>query len=204
MTQLTELVIATNNPGKLKEIERFLQGVPVRLFSQSEFHDIPEISEDGASFTENALKKARVVCKVTGRSALADDSGLCVDALGGRPGVHSARYAGEGASDRENLRKLLEAMKSVEVQERTAHFVCVLALVLSDGQEKLFEGSCTGRILSNPLGSNGFGYDPVFFFEPLGMTFAQMDADTKSTVSHRGKALREFAAYMRLFPGMRA
>jgi len=202
MPELTELVIATNNPGKMKEIQRFLHGLPIRLLPLSEFDHIPEISEDGESFTENALKKARVVSEVTGKSALADDSGLCVDALGGKPGIRSARYAGEGASDQENLGKLLDDMESVPVDERTAHFVCVLALVEPNGAEKLFEGTCSGRILCNAVGANGFGYDPVFFFEPLRMTFAQMDAGTKSEVSHRGKALEEFAAYMRLLAGI--
>ncbi|MDQ1239744.1 MAG: XTP/dITP diphosphohydrolase [Thermodesulfobacteriota bacterium] len=202
MTQQIELVIATRNPGKLREIEGFLQGIPVQLFSLSEFDQVPDIAEDGASFTENALKKARIVCAITGRSALADDSGLCVDALDGKPGIYSARYAGEEASDQKNLQKLLEEMKSVPPRARTAHFVCVLALVDPNGQEKIFEGSCTGTIITRSRGNNGFGYDPVFFFEPLGLTFAQMDPVVKSTVSHRGKALRQFAAYMRSAAGM--
>ncbi len=202
MTQHIELVIATRNPGKLREIEGFLQGLPVQLFSLSEFDQVPDIAEDGASFTENALKKARIVCSITGRSALADDSGLCVDALDGKPGIYSARYAGEEASDEKNLQKLLEEMKSVPPRGRTAHFVCVLALVDPSGQEKIFEGSCTGKIITRPLGKNGFGYDPVFLFEPLGLTFAQMDPVVKGTVSHRGKALRQFAAHMRNAAGL--
>jgi XTP/dITP diphosphohydrolase len=202
MTQQTELVIATRNLGKLREIEGFLKEIPVQLFSLSEFDQVPDIAEDGATFAENALKKARIICAITGKSALADDSGLCVDALYGKPGIYSARYAGEEASDEKNLQKLLEEMKSVPLHSRTAHFVCVLALVYPNGQEKIFEGSCTGKIITRPRGKNGFGYDPVFLFEPLGLTFAQMDPVVKSTVSHRGKALRQFAAHMRNAAGL--
>jgi XTP/dITP diphosphohydrolase len=198
MTQLpTQMIIATMNQGKLKEVKEALVGLPIQLLSLRDYPLIPEIVEDGLTFTENALKKARAVCQATGLTTLADDSGLCVDALEGRPGVFSARYAGQGASDEENYRKVLQEMKDVPDAMRSAHFVCVLALVEPDGQERIFEGSCQGRITKEPIGNQGFGYDPIFFFEPMGVTFAEIDSAAKSIVSHRGKALRQFAAYIR-------
>ncbi|MGC8908051.1 MAG: XTP/dITP diphosphatase [Desulfomonilaceae bacterium] len=198
MTQLpTQMIVATMNQGKLKEVKEALAGLPIQLFSLRDYPSIPEIVEDGVTFTENALKKARAVFQATGLTTLADDSGLCVDALEGRPGVFSARYAGHGASDEENYRKVLEEMKHIPDAMRSAHFVCVLALVEPGGHEKIFEGSCHGKITREPVGDKGFGYDPIFFFEPMGVTFAQIDSAAKSIVSHRGKALRQFAAYLR-------
>ncbi len=195
--QLKQIIIATRNQGKLSEVEEFLVGLGIRLVSLRDYPFLPDIVEDGLTFTENALKKARAVFQATGMSVLADDSGLCVDALEGRPGVFSARYAGIGASDEENCKKLLEEMKGVPDGMRSARFVCALAFVDSKGQEKIFEGSCFGKITKTPVGGNGFGYDPIFYFEPLNTTFAQIDSAAKSIVSHRGKALRQLARHIR-------
>ena len=167
------------------------------FLSLSEVPDVPEVVEEGATFEENALKKARVIAYSTGIATLADDSGLCVDALDGRPGVHSARYAGESASDEEKYMRLLEEMEDVSDLGRSARFVCALALVAPDGEEALFHGICEGLITREPRGSSGFGYDPIFFFEAAGCTFAEMDQESKNRVSHRGRALRKFAEFLR-------
>jgi XTP/dITP diphosphohydrolase len=167
------------------------------FLSLSEVPGIPEVVEDGETFEENALKKARVMAYSTGIVTLADDSGLCVDALDGRPGVHSARYAGDNASDEEKYLRVLEEMEGVPDSGRSARFVCALALVAPDGDEKLFRGVCEGRITREPRGSSGFGYDPIFYFEEAGCTFAEMDRESKNRVSHRGRALRQFADFLR-------
>jgi len=192
-----QLIVATNNQGKLRELEEVLTGLPIRILSLRDYPLIPDIIEDGFSFAENALKKARAVFQAVGVPTLADDSGLCVDALEGRPGIFSARYAGSGASDEENYLKILKEMKDVADDIRSAHFVCALALVERNGNEKVFEGMCHGKITREPVGRNGFGYDPIFYFEPLNSTFAEIDSSAKSIVSHRGKALRKFAQYIR-------
>lgn len=197
-----QMIVATTNQGKLKEVQDVLAGLPIELVSLRDCPSIPDIIEDGLTFTENALKKARGVFQATGMPVLGDDSGLCVDVLNGRPGIYSARYVGEGASDEENYMKVLEEMKEVPAGLRSAHFVCVLAFVEATGQEKVFEGKCRGKITMEPVGAKGFGYDPIFYFEPMGMTFAEMDASEKSIVSHRGKALRKFSAYIRRCTGM--
>ena len=192
-----KILIATTNQGKVQEIRNLVKGLPALFLSLSEVPDIPEVLEDGATFEENALKKAREMAYSTGIVTLADDSGLCVDALDGRPGVHSARYAGEDASDEEKYLRVLEEMQDVPDSERSARFVCAVALVAPDGEEKLFRGVCEGRITREPRGSSGFGYDPIFYFEEAGCTFAQMDQESKNRVSHRGRALREFAEFLR-------
>lgn len=192
-----KILIATTNQGKVQEIRNLVKGLPALFLSLSEVPDIPEVLEDGTTFEENALKKAREMAYSTGIVTLADDSGLCVDALDGRPGVHSARYAGEDASDEEKYLRVLEEMQDVPDSERSARFVCAVALVAPDGEEKLFRGVCEGRITREPRGSSGFGYDPIFYFEEAGCTFAQMDQESKNRVSHRGRALREFAEFLR-------
>jgi XTP/dITP diphosphohydrolase len=192
-----KILIATTNQGKVQEIRNLVKGLPALFLSLSEVPRIPEVVEDGATFEENALKKARVMAYSTGIVTLADDSGLCVDALDGRPGVHSARYAGDNASDEERYLRLLEEMADVPDPARSARFVCVLALVAPDGEEKLFRGVCEGRITRDPQGSSGFGYDPIFYFEEAGCTFAEMDRESKNRVSHRGRALRQFAEFLR-------
>ena len=192
-----KVLIATTNQGKVQEIRNLVKGLPALFLSLSEVPGIPEVVEDGATFEENALKKARMMAYSTGMVTLADDSGLCVDALDGRPGVHSARYAGDNASDEEKYLRVLEEMADVPDPARSARFVCAVALVAPDGEENLFRGVCEGRITREPQGSSGFGYDPIFYFEEAGCTFAQMDQESKNRVSHRGRALRQFAEFLR-------
>ncbi len=183
------LVLATRNPGKIREFRSLLSGFDVEIKGLDEFGPIPKPIEDGSTFEENAYKKAHHTAKILGYPAMADDSGLVVLALGGDPGVHSARYAGEGASDEENNRKLLRALKGVS--DRKAAFECVLAIAVPQGPGLLYEGRCEGEISTSPQGGNGFGYDPVFWYPPEGKTFAQMSEEEKNRVSHRGRAMRE-------------
>jgi len=198
MFKITDkILIATTNQGKVQEIRGLVRDLPVVFLSLPDVSDVPEVVEDGATFEENALKKARVMAHATGMVTLADDSGLCVDALEGRPGVHSARYAGESATDEEKYMRILEEMQDVPESERSARFVCALALVNADGEEALFRGVCEGQITRDPRGTFGFGYDPIFFYEEAGCTFAEMDREAKNSVSHRGRALREFADFLR-------
>lgn len=190
------IVIATRNSGKIREIKDLVADLPVRFRSLDEAPAAPDVVEDGATFEENALKKARETSSATELPVIADDSGLCVDALGGRPGVHSARYAGEGASDEDKCASLLEELKNTPDRDRGARFVSVLALVYPEGTERVFIGECPGRITHEPRGSEGFGYDPIFLYEQTGLTFAEMSREDKNRVSHRGAALRAFADYL--------
>lgn len=183
------LVLATRNRGKSREIRSYLEGCPVEIKDLNDFGPIPEVVEDGKTFEENAYKKASFTAKVLGLPALADDSGLEVEALGGAPGIHSARYAGEGATDAENNAKLLRELRGKK--NRRARFHCVLSLAVPSGFALTYEAFCEGVILEKPRGSRGFGYDPLFYYPPLMKTFAEMTAEEKSSVSHRGKALRE-------------
>ncbi|MFZ5865341.1 MAG: XTP/dITP diphosphatase [Thermodesulfobacteriota bacterium] len=196
------ILIATRNKGKVREIRDLVAKLPVKFLSLDDVAKAPDVVEDAATFEGNALKKARILADATGIPALADDSGLCVDALGGRPGVHSARYAGEGASDADRIAKLLNEMRDVPEQQRSAQFVCAVALAWPDGQSTMFMGTCEGQITREPRGLGGFGFDPVFYFPEAGCTFAEMDRQAKNQVSHRGKALRQLAEYLTtLAPG---
>jgi len=190
------IVVATRNPGKLREIREGLKGLDVELLSLADFPNAPEVIEDGESFAANAIKKARALSASTGLPALADDSGLEVDALAGAPGVRSARFAGEGADDAENNRKLLALLQNVPPAQRGARFVCVLALAWPEGKVEIMEATAEGRILERARGDRGFGYDPIFFSPELGATFSEVDAPTKLRVSHRGKALQQFRAFI--------
>jgi XTP/dITP diphosphohydrolase len=183
------LVLATRNEGKISEFKDLIASFGIEIKSLKDFGPIPLVEEDGATFEDNAYKKASFTAKVLGLPALADDSGLMVEALGGMPGVRSARYAGEGATDRENNHKLLEVMKDVE--EREASFMCIIAIAVPAGPALIYEGRCDGQITREPMGENGFGYDPLFYFPPLKKTFAQMKSEEKNRVSHRGKAMAE-------------
>lgn len=189
------LVIATKNKGKFSEIKEFLNGFPIDLKDLNDFGPIPEVVEDGKTFEENAYKKASFTAKVLGLPALADDSGLEVDVLGGAPGVYSARYAGPGATDPQNNSRLLDALAGSE--NRKARFCCVLSLAVPAGPALTYEATCEGVILQAPRGENGFGYDPLFFYPEAGKTFAEMTREEKLRVSHRGRALadmrKEFA-----------
>jgi XTP/dITP diphosphohydrolase len=183
------LVLATRNEGKTREIKELFEGFPVQIKNLNDFGPIPEVEEDGKTFDDNAFKKASFTAKVLGLPALADDSGLEVKALGGAPGVYSARYAGPNATDEENNAKLLETLEGNK--DRTAAFVCVISIAVPCGVALTYEGRCEGRIAEAPGGTQGFGYDPLFYYPPLKKTFAELSTQEKNRVSHRGKALRE-------------
>lgn len=186
------LVLATRNQGKTDEIKALLGKFNIDIRNLEGFGPIPPIVEDGDTFEENAYKKASLTARYLGLPALADDSGLVVEALNGAPGVHSARYAGKDASDSQRYRKLLQELGDSE--NRAAEFVCVLSLAVPTGPALTYEASCEGVITHEPAGTGGFGYDPVFFYPPLNKTFAQLTRQEKNKVSHRGKALHEFCS----------
>jgi XTP/dITP diphosphohydrolase len=190
------LVLATRNAGKIAEIRRiFAEVVPdaVELLGVDHFSHLTDVEETGQTFAENALLKARTVCRDTGLPVLADDSGLSIDALNGLPGIFSARWSGTHGNDGANIAKVLSELRDVPGSARGAHFTCVTALVLPDGSEVTAEGILSGEILNLPIGNNGFGYDPIF--RPAGSEFslAQMEAETKDAISHRGQSLRAIA-----------
>lgn len=184
------LVLATTNKNKVKEFQEMLKDFPITIRSLSDFGPLPEAVEDGATFDDNAYKKAHHTAKILGLPSIADDSGLIVDALEGAPGVYSARYAGENATDQDNIDKLLAELKGN--QNRRASFHCVLSIAVPSGPALTYEGTCNGIILEEKRGVSGFGYDPLFFSEELGKTFAESTMEEKNRVSHRGKALAEF------------
>ena len=184
------LVIATRNKGKKQEIKDLLKDFPVEIKNLDDFGPIPNLEEDGDTFDENAYKKASFAASILGLPALADDSGLIVEALDGAPGIHSARYAGENATDEQRYLKLLDDMEGKS--NRKAAFECVISVAVPTGPALTYEARCEGLIATEPAGSNGFGYDPVFFYTPLDKTFAQITGDEKNRISHRGKALAEF------------
>ncbi|MFA4903655.1 MAG: XTP/dITP diphosphatase [Desulfobaccales bacterium] len=191
------LVIATRNPGKVRELQELLKNTGVTLLSLADFPEIPEIPEDGATFKENAATKAQAVARLTGFPALADDSGLAVDALNGSPGVFSARYAQDLTAprppdDADNWRKLLEEMRDVPWEARSARFVCEIALALPDGRLFRAHGECEGIIALSPQGDHGFGYDPVFWVPEHAATMAQLGPAVKNQISHRARALAAF------------
>ena len=189
MRYSTTLVIATRNKGKTLEIKELLKGFPVEIKNLDDFGPIPHLEEDGDTFDENAYKKASFAARILGLPALADDSGLIVEALDGAPGIHSARYAGEDATDEQRYFKLLDDMKGKS--NRNAAFECVISIAVPTGPALTYEARCEGLIATEPAGSNGFGYDPVFFYPPLKKTFAQITREEKNRISHRGKALAE-------------
>lgn len=183
------LVLATRNEDKVREIREALQGLPISLLSLMDFSQIEEIAETGNTLEENALLKAETVAAATGFPALADDTGLEVEALGGLPGVRSSRYAGEDATYADNVKKLLREMKGVPPAQRGARFRTVIALASPGGESKTVEGSCGGSINIEARGESGFGYDPVFTPEGSRFTFAELTLEQKNAISHRGKAL---------------
>lgn len=192
---LTKLVIASNNKGKLHEIRSLLDPLRIEVFTQSEFK-ISEVDEPFHTFVENALTKARNASKHAGLPALADDSGICVKALNGEPGVKSARFAGEPKSDQRNNQKLVEALKNQA--DRSAYYYCIIVLLrhADDPQPIIVDGTWRGEIILEPKGQGGFGYDPYFYLPELGKTAAELPAEQKNRISHRGKALAELAAYI--------
>jgi XTP/dITP diphosphohydrolase len=189
MERPINLVIATRNKGKTSEIKSLLSGFPVIVKNLDDFGTIPEIKEDGDTFDDNAYKKAGFAAKILGFPALADDSGLVVEALNGAPGVHSARYAGKNASDEERCLKILNEMKGES--NRKAAFECVISIAVPSGAALTYEARCEGIISEKLKGKNGFGYDPIFYYPPLKKTFAELTQQEKNQVSHRGKAFQE-------------
>ena len=192
-----ELIIATRNPDKVREIERLLAGLEVRVRSLSDHPEIPEIPETAGTFAENARAKAAVVARATGAWALADDSGLEIDALGGGPGTQSRRFAGEQATDADRIAKVLGMLEDVADQARTARFQCAVAIAEPSGELHQVSGTCEGRIAREPRGSGGFGYDPIFVPVGESRTMAELTLDEKNAISHRGKALRAAVEMLR-------
>jgi XTP/dITP diphosphohydrolase len=197
------LIVASRNPDKIAELRHALAGLDLEVRSAAEFAAVPEVEENGSTLAENALLKARAVFRATGELALADDTGLEVDALGGAPGVHSGRYAGPEQDYARNLVKLLARMEGVPEDRRSARFRTVAAIVFPDGREELVEGVCEGRILEAPRGTGGFGYDPVFLLPEVGMTFAELTLERKDRLSHRGRAMRAAREILRAYRARR-
>jgi len=194
---MKELLVATGNRGKFTEIKELLRDTVANLYSLEDFPDIPPVEEDGATFEENAVKKAQNAVRATGKPVIADDSGLEVDALGGRPGVYSARFAGENAGDAANNVKLLAELADLPDSQGTAAFRCVIALCFPDGNCRTFSGELNGIILKEPRGTGGFGYDPLFLVPEYGLTLAELPLAVKNSISHRGKALALLKEYLR-------
>ncbi|MET8576455.1 RdgB/HAM1 family non-canonical purine NTP pyrophosphatase [Streptomyces sp. NPDC005012] len=196
---MTRIVLATRNAGKITELRAILAeaGLTHELVGAEEFPEVPDVKETGVTFAENALLKAHALARATGLPAVADDSGLCVDVLNGAPGIFSARWAGRHGDDRANLDLLLAQLSDIAEEHRAAHFACAAALALPDGTERVVEGRLEGTLRFAPAGSGGFGYDPIL--QPLGetRTCAELTADEKNAISHRGKAFRELAPVVR-------
>jgi XTP/dITP diphosphohydrolase len=189
-----KLILATRNKGKLKEIQVLLSDLDIDIISLGEAENAPHVVEDGKTFMENAFKKAKVIAEATGIMALADDSGLEVNALDGAPGVYSARYSGENASDASNNEKLLADLEGVSSGKRSAHFSCVIVVYHPSGRWISAESKCEGEITKKSIGDRGFGYDPVFYLPSLNRTMAQLSPEEKNSLSHRGKALAKLKA----------
>ena len=185
-----KLVLATRNQGKVREIDAMLKAQNgIELLSLRNYPDAPDVVEDGKTYEENAVKKASVLAEYTGHLTIADDSGLEVDALDGVPGVHSARYAGEAASDQDRIAKLLDALQNTLDDRRSGRFICAVAIAKPLGQVRVVRGVCEGRIIRTPRGESGFGYDPIFVPMGYGKTFAELGDEIKNQISHRTKAL---------------
>lgn len=191
-----EFIAATNNPGKMAEMRRILERMGHTVRSQREAGVTLEPEENGTTFAENARIKARAICEAAGTATIADDSGLCVDALDGAPGVYSARY-GHKSSDAERIAYLLENLKDVPAERRTAKFVCVITCLWPDGRRIVARGECPGQILFAPKGTGGFGYDPVFYLPELEKTYAELAPEEKNAISHRARALQAFCRIYR-------
>ena len=194
MTLKQNFIVATQNKDKISEIREILSDLPFDILSMEEAGFSQNIEETGTTFAENALIKARAVHQVTGGYVMADDSGLSIDALSGAPGIYSARFHGKDSSYQEKIEALWELLKDVPLEERTAHFICAIAVVMPDGDSFVTEGKVDGIIYDKRLGNNGFGYDPVFYIPEKGLTTAQMTSGEKHSISHRGKALQAMLA----------
>lgn len=190
-------VLATHNPGKLREMGEILKDFGIEVVSPRDLGITVDVEEPGTTFAENAMLKAKAICKEANLPAIADDSGLCVDALGGAPGVYSARYGGEGLDDKGRYMLLLSSLRGAPT--RAAHFACAVACAFPNGDTLTAEGRCDGSIAYAPLGEGGFGYDPVFLLPGTGKTFGQLTQEEKSAVSHRGRALKDFAGKLEAY-----
>ena len=195
---IKELVLATRNPDKGRELAALLDDLGIRIRTLAEFPDAPEVVEDGETCEANAIKKAETIARVTGLPAVADDTGLIVEALGGRPGVHAARYAGEGATYEDNCRKLLQELAGVPRERRGARFVTVAAIADPKGRVETVQGILDGRITETPVGGKGFGYDPVFFVPEIGKTLAQLTPEDKNRISHRARAFAKIRELLKV------
>lgn len=193
--KFSKLILATNNRHKIAELTALLEGAGVTILTKADFPDFPEIEESADTLVENALEKSRAIFRKYGIPAVADDTGLEVEYLGGAPGVYSARYAGEGCTFADNNRKLLRELEGVRAESRSARFVTVIAVTYAGG-EICLEGDVPGYIATEPRGDSGFGYDPIFVYQPLGKTFAEMGPETKNAVSHRAVALGKFRDWL--------
>ena len=190
-------VLATHNPGKLREMGEILKDFGIEVVSPRDLGITVDVEETGSTFAENAMLKAKAICKAADLPAIADDSGLCVDALNGAPGVYSARYGGEGLDDRGRYMLLLSSLRGAPT--RAAHFACAVACAFPNGDTLTAEGRCDGSIAYAPLGDGGFGYDPVFLLPGTGKTFGQLSQEEKAAVSHRGRALKDFAGKLEAY-----
>ncbi|MDF2945510.1 MAG: XTP/dITP diphosphatase [Bacillales bacterium] len=194
-----EILIATKNIGKIKEFKGMFESIGHNVKSLIDFPDITEIEETGTTFEENAIIKARKLSRLTGKIVISDDSGLEVDALNGEPGVYSARYAGNNKNDEDNINLVLEKLKGVPTEKRTARFICVIAVVFPTGSTETFKGICEGIITEEKKGNEGFGYDPIMYIPKLNRTMAELTKDEKNQISHRGNALRKMLDKMIIF-----
>ncbi|MDR3983540.1 MAG: XTP/dITP diphosphatase [Dysosmobacter sp.] len=194
-----KFILATHNPGKLREMAAILSQYGVEVVSPADVGITVDVEETGTTFAENAMLKAKAICAAADLPAIADDSGLCVDALNGGPGVYSARYGGEGLDDKGRYTLLLQNMRGQTT--RAAHFACAIACAFPNGDELTAEGRCDGTIAFAPMGEGGFGYDPVFFVPEKAKTFGQLTAEEKSAISHRGKALKAFSEKLATYLG---
>lgn len=192
--KLTEILFASHNKGKIKEVTDMLAPLEIKVKSALDM-ELPDVEETGTTFAENSLQKSQTIAKQTGIPCLADDSGLCVDALNGAPGVYSARYAPDRDFDK-GMDKLLQEMAAAENKSRAAHFCCVVSLAFPDGEYKLFEGRVDGQIANERQGDGGFGYDPLFIPDGYACSFAQMGKEEKNKISHRGRAMQKFKEYI--------
>jgi len=191
-----KILLATKNPGKIREMNRMFSDTGVEFVGLDTLEEVPEVTEDGRTYHENAMKKAMTFYNLASMPTLAEDSGLEVDALNGAPGIFSARFAGENATDRENNEKLLNLLRGIPREKRTGRFVSVLCLIV-DGSPYFFEGEVRGSILEHPKGESGFGYDPVFVPEGYDMTFAELGADVKNQISHRARAMNKLKDFLK-------
>jgi len=197
---MKELIVASRNKGKVREIMELLTGLPYKVTSLMDYPHIPEIIEDGKTYRANALKKAREVALATGKMAMSDDSGIEVKALGNAPGIYSARFAGEGASEKARNKKLFKMLEGVPMHKRQARYRCVIALVNAKGQELgVVQGTCSGYVTTKDIGENGFGFDPLFLLKRYNKTFGQLPSALKAKISHRARALKKFRKLLDCF-----